>query len=121
MCNETKKTVAAISKPRSTHMRSALPTMALVAMFAASCTSQVSAQEQHGPNPMDGVAEALNLEPEQLRGCLGEPPARGTQPSDSDRMAMITCLQGQNASLTAEQIDTAMQSMHDAHPPKSRS
>lgn len=102
-------------------MRLALTALALVALFTASFAPQAYAQEKHGPNPMDDVAEALSLEPEQLRGCLGEPPAPGTQPSDSDRAAMITCLQGQNASLTADQIDAAMQAMHDARPPKPRS
>lgn len=108
--------------PRHHPVRETLTALALVALFAASSASQATAQEQQerGPNPMDGVAEALNLEPEQLRGCLGEPPARGTRPTDADRAALVQCLTGQNSSLTADKIDAAMEAMRDAPPPPPR-
>lgn len=102
--------------PRSHQIREALTVLTLVALFAASSVTQAFAQQEKGPNPMDGVAEALNLTPEQLRGCLGEPPAPGARPSDSDHAALIQCLIGQNASLTAGQIDAAMEAMRDARP-----
>ena len=76
-----------------------------------------SAALAQGANPMDGVAAQLGLEAAQLQSCLGEPPARGAQPSDSDRAALIQCLIGQNASLTADRIDAAMGAMRDAPPP----
>ncbi|MDB2369283.1 hypothetical protein N9V68_01705 [Octadecabacter sp.] len=117
----TRKDYYYTTNPRRRPVGEGLIALALVALFAASSATPAYAQEQQrGPNPMDGVAEALNLEPEQLRGCLGEPPARGTQPSESDHAALIQCLTGQNASLTANQIDAAMEAMRDAPPPPPR-
>ncbi|MDO6585950.1 hypothetical protein Q4543_10500 [Salipiger sp. 1_MG-2023] len=83
---------------------------------AAVTTSAALAQ---GANPMDEVAQTLNLKPSQLRDCLGEPPAPGQKPSDAEHTALVSCLKAENASLTADQIDAAMGQMRKAPPPKS--
>jgi hypothetical protein len=93
-----------------------LTTMTAVS-FAAVTTSATLAQRA---NPMDGVAEQLGLEPAQFQSCLGEPPARGTRPSEADHTALIECLIGQNGSLTADQINAAMGAMRDAPPPRQK-
>lgn len=137
MLTKSKKMATASSKPQGITVCSALTALALVALFTASSASQAYAQERRGPNPMDGVADALNLKPEQLHECLGEPPAPGprpldapearpsdapeARPSDSDRAALISCLQGKNSALTADQIDAAMHAMHDPRPPRPKS
>ncbi|MEM5475448.1 hypothetical protein [Pacificibacter sp. AS14] len=130
MLTKSKKMATASSKPQGITVCSALTALALVALFTASSASQAYAQERRGPNPMDGVADALNLKPEQLHECLGEPPAPPgprpldapeARPSDSDRAALISCLQGKNSALTADQIDAAMHAMHDPRPPRPKS
>lgn len=76
-----------------------------------------SAARAQGADPMGGVAEQLGLEAAQLQSCLGKPPAQGARPSEADHAALIECLIGQNALLTADQIDAAMGAMRDAPPP----
>ena len=85
-------------------------------VFAAVTTSSAIAQ---GANPIDAVARALDLEPSQLQSCLGEPPARGTQPSEADHAALVDCLLVQNPSLTVDQINAAIGQMRNGPPPKS--
>lgn len=103
------------TNPRSHRVRDTLGVLILVAVFAVAATTRAHAQQ--GPNPMDGVAETLNLEPAQLRGCMGEPPEPGSQPSERERDALIECLIGQNPALSADQINEAMGAMRNGAPP----
>lgn len=71
-----------------------------------------------GPNPMDAVAEALDLTPSQMQSCMGPRPEPGTEPSQADRAALVDCLMVQNPSLTPALIDAAMEQMRKAPPPR---
>lgn len=83
--------------------------------FTAAMSTPTLAQNA---NPLEAVATELGLEFGQLMACLPDTPQKpGQQPSEEEHAAFIGCVQAQSPSLTAEQIDGAMEALRKMPPP----
>lgn len=79
-------------------------------LIAMTLPMSALAQGRPAGPPLDKISAELNVSEDALRACMPAP-AKGQRPERPDPAGLASCLQGQNASVTAAAVTSVMEAL----------